>query len=311
MAQFLANGKDTKINKRSQNRYLLSILRNYQGRASNFFPVPGFASSRSTKPATPPPKKTFSAGSSGSQRIHQDNSRGRLERMTTARFQENSGDDAPKEGGCDSTTVIFENKYEFCGYSLKITRFINAHLGYSAYVWQAGIALCRYFEKEKINFTGKKVIELGSGTGIVGILAALLGGDVTMTDKPNTLKQIENNVSINIPTARRHRLKVSALTWGENHTDFPTDYDFILGSDIVYSSVTYPALIETLRHLSNRGTTIYLSSELRKINGSSAFHGVHLPQYFNCQVVDRLEDKDIIVYKMTNIGTRPGDGLQT
>ncbi|XP_067848079.1 EEF1A lysine methyltransferase 3-like [Heptranchias perlo] len=244
-----------------------------------------------------------------SQRIHQDNSRGRLERMTTARFQENSGDDAPKEGGCDSTTVIYENKYEFCGYNLKITRFINANLGFSAYVWQAGIALCRYFEKEKISFTGRKVIELGSGTGIVGILAALLGGDVTMTDKPNILKQIENNVSINIPTARRHRLKVSALTWGENHTDFPTDYDFILGSDIVYSSVTYPALIETLRHLADRGATIYLSSEIRKGNGSPAFHMELLPQYFNCRVIDRLEDKDITVYKMTKIGTSPGDGL--
>eukprot|EP00061_Rhincodon_typus_P016145 g44200.t1 len=37
-----------------------------------------------------------------------------------------------------------------------------------------GLVLCRYFENEKIDFTGKKVLELGSGTGIVGILAVLL-----------------------------------------------------------------------------------------------------------------------------------------
>ncbi|XP_067894308.1 EEF1A lysine methyltransferase 3-like [Heterodontus francisci] len=229
--------------------------------------------------------------------------------MTTVRRLGRSSDDAPKEGACDSNAIVYENKYEFCRYSLKIARFVNAHLGFSAYVWAAGVALCRYFEKENISFTGQKVIELGSGTGIVGILATLLGGDVTMTDKPNVLKQIENNVSINIPSACRHRIKVRALTWGEDNSNFPTDYDFILGSDIVYSSVTYPALIETLLYLASQGATIYLSSELRKSNASPSFHQILLPRYFNCQVVDRLEDKDVIVYKMTKIGRNSGDCL--
>ncbi|XP_078419417.1 EEF1A lysine methyltransferase 3-like [Cetorhinus maximus] len=186
---------------------------------------------------------------------------------------------------------------------------LGANLGVSAYVWDCGVALCRYFEKQGITFSGKKVIELGSGTGIVGILATLLGGDVTMTDKPNVLKQIETNVTVNVPNACRHRLQVRPLIWGENHTNFPTDYDFILGSDIVYSSVTYPALIETLCHLANQGTTIYLSSELRERNGSPSFHEERLPEYFNCHVVDKLEDKAITLYKMTKIDTRPGDCL--
>ncbi|XP_038639194.1 EEF1A lysine methyltransferase 3-like [Scyliorhinus canicula] len=229
--------------------------------------------------------------------------------MASVRVLERSEEDPPKKGICVPDIIIHENKYEFCRYSLKIARFINANLGFSAYVWEAGVALCRYFEKEKINFTGKKVIELGSGTGIVGILATLLGGYVTITDKPNILKQIENNVSINIPTACRHRIKVQPLIWGENHTHFPTAYDFILGSDIVYSSVSYPALVETLRYLARQGATIYLSSELRKSNGSSVFHDDLLPQYFSCQVVDRMEGKDVIVYKMSKIGFTSGDTL--
>ncbi|XP_067847947.1 EEF1A lysine methyltransferase 3-like [Heptranchias perlo] len=228
--------------------------------------------------------------------------------MTTALCLENSGDDASKKKDHDSPCFIRQDNFEFCGYSLKIAMGVN--LGVSAYVWDSGIALCRYFEKEKISFTGKKVIELGSGTGIVGILVTLLGGAVTMTDQPDTLKQIEYNVSTNIPTASRHRLKVRPLTWGEDQTNFPTDYDFILGSDIVYSSVTYPSLIRTLHYLANQGTTIYLSSEFRKGNGSLSFHEVLLPEYFNCLVVDRLEDKDITVYKMTRISTSPEIGLR-
>ncbi|XP_062886982.1 EEF1A lysine methyltransferase 3-like [Mobula hypostoma] len=227
--------------------------------------------------------------------------------MAAIRRLEASNDGASKEGDRDST-IIFENKYEFCGYNLKISRFINANLGFSAYVWEAGVALCRFFEKQNASFTAKRVIELGSGTGIVGILATLLGGEVTVTDKPSILKQIENNVSINIPSACRHRVKVRALTWGEDHTSFPSDYDFILGSDIVYSSVSYPALMDTLRHLASHRATIYLSSELRKRNGSSSFHKQLLPQYFNCQVVDRIDDKNIIVYKMSKISTDPGVG---
>lgn len=35
------------------------------------------------------------------------------------------------------------------------------------------LSLCNYFENQKVDFRDKKVIELGAGTGIVGILAAL------------------------------------------------------------------------------------------------------------------------------------------
>lgn len=35
--------------------------------------------------------------------------------------------------------------------------------------------LCRFFEEKCVPLKGKKIIELGAGTGIVGILAARLG----------------------------------------------------------------------------------------------------------------------------------------
>ncbi|XP_072342688.1 EEF1A lysine methyltransferase 3-like [Scyliorhinus torazame] len=223
--------------------------------------------------------------------------------MRPALSPQHASKDVPKEDS--SSSYITHSYFQFCGYQLKIAQILGANLGVSAYVWDAGVALCQYFEKANVIFNGKRVIELGSGTGIVGILATLLGGDVTLTDQPNVLKQIEKNVIVNVPAACRHRLQIRPLIWGENHTDFPAAYDFILGSDIVYSSVTYPALVETLCYLANKGSTIYLSSELRKRNGSPSFHEENLPQYFNCQVIDRLENKDITLYKMTKIDTSP------
>ncbi|XP_055496919.1 EEF1A lysine methyltransferase 3-like [Leucoraja erinacea] len=223
--------------------------------------------------------------------------------MATTQYGQRPKYDSGENDDYESTTLIRWNNFEFCGFSLKIARMMDSRLGISSYIWDAGVSLCQYFEKEDVSFTGKKVIELGSGTGIVGILAALLGGNVTMTDKPDTLKQINSNIAVNIPIACRHRLKVSSLIWGEDQTKFPNDYDFILGSDIVYSSICYPALLETLRYLCNQGTTIYLSSELRSGNGSIPFHDVILPDYFNCEVVTKLEPKCIVVYKLTKISS--------
>lgn len=38
------------------------------------------------------------------------------------------------------------------------------------------LLLCRYLGEQSVELSGKRVIELGAGTGVVGILAARLGG---------------------------------------------------------------------------------------------------------------------------------------
>ncbi|XP_055496921.1 EEF1A lysine methyltransferase 3-like [Leucoraja erinacea] len=202
-----------------------------------------------------------------------------------------------------------EKQFNFCGHSILITQHHGSNLGFSASIWEAALVLCQYFEREKIDFLGKKVIELGSGTGLVGILAVLLGGDVTLTDRENVLSQIQYNVSINIPSDSKHRSKVCPLSWGKDHVHFPTDYDFILGSDIVYTSLTYPLLLKTLHHLSKGSTIIYLSSKLRKGNHSVSFHEELLPQHYNCQRVHLVESKAINVYKISSIKPAAGDDV--
>ncbi|XP_067847068.1 EEF1A lysine methyltransferase 3-like [Heptranchias perlo] len=232
---------------------------------------------------------------------NQGSLRGSLGKKTRVQRQENSGNPDPKVEWLLPNPCICEKHFEFCGHALNISRFFGVNLGFSASIWEAALVLCQYFEHEKINFSERKVIELGSGTGIVGILAVLLGGDVTMTDQENALNQIEHNVSTNIPSASRHRSKVCALSWGKDHRKFPTDYDFILGSDIVYTSSTYPALLETLLYLANESTIIYLCSKLRKENQSTTFHEEVLPQHFSCQLVHKVEDKNINVYKIRKL----------
>ncbi|KAG8452572.1 hypothetical protein GDO86_004383 [Hymenochirus boettgeri] len=200
-------------------------------------------------------------------------------------------------GSLFSDTYTEESRYEFCGRELCITQHYGANLGVAAPVWDAALFLCGYIEEKKLDFEGKKVIELGAGTGVVGILVSLIGGQVTLTDLPHALPQIQKNVSANISSS--HLPDVCALSWGFDQERFPQNYDFIIGADIVYLKETYPLLIQTLQHLCGSHTVILLSSKMRQEHGTVDFFEDILPQYFTAELVKRNEDEDINIYKVT------------
>ncbi|XP_075757837.1 EEF1A lysine methyltransferase 3 isoform X2 [Pelodiscus sinensis] len=206
----------------------------------------------------------------------------------------------PRELGLFADAFPEETRYGFCGHVLTIAQHHGARLGVAAPVWEAALTLCKYFEEQKLSFWGKTVIELGAGTGIVGILATLLGGDVTLTDLPLALKQIQENVRRNVPAEHLARARVCALTWGLNHEEFLRDYDFILGADIVYLKDTYPMLIRTLRHLCGPHSTIYLSSKMRQEHSTAVFYDGLLPEHFTSELAYRDETENINIYRVTS-----------
>ncbi|KAL0031800.1 hypothetical protein WJX79_008088 [Trebouxia sp. C0005] len=65
---------------------------------------------------------------------------------------------------------------------LQIEQSYGAQGGPGHVVWEAGIVLSRYFVSHPDLVRGKRVLELGCGTGVVGITLACLGADVTLTD---------------------------------------------------------------------------------------------------------------------------------
>ncbi|XP_056418601.1 EEF1A lysine methyltransferase 3 [Hyla sarda] len=208
------------------------------------------------------------------------------------------GDELPLDvGSLFSDTYTEESRYRFCGRELRITQHFGANLGVAAPVWDAALYLCSFFEEQKLNFKGKKVIELGAGTGIVGILASLLGGRVTVTDLTHALPQIRKNVSANVSSD--HVPDVCALSWGIDQVHFSQDYDFVLGADIVYLKETYDLLIQTLQHLCGPQTTILLSSKMREEHGTMDFFQNILPQYFNVEIVKRDAEDNINIYRVT------------
>lgn len=147
------------------------------------------------------------------------------------------------------------------------------------------------------------MIELGAGTGIVGILAALQGGDVTITDLPLALEQIQGNVQANVPAGGR--AQVRALSWGIDQHVFPGDYDLVLGADIVYLESTFPLLLGTLQHLCGPHGTIYLASKMREEHGTESFFQYLLPQHFQLELAQRDEDENVNIYRARHRERRP------
>ncbi|KAM4626472.1 protein N-lysine methyltransferase METTL21A [Discoglossus pictus] len=168
------------------------------------------------------------------------------------------------EGAAASTLKRFHDAnttYTFANHTIQIRQDWN-QLGVAAVVWDAAVVLCMYLEAGGLGLQDRSVIELGAGTGLVGIVAALLGANVAITDREVALEFLKTNVRENLPPELRHQVSVQPLTWGRSLEDFST-FDVIVGADIIYLEETFPDLLHTLLHLSAAHTVTLLSCRLR------------------------------------------------
>uniref|UniRef100_A0A8C9A8I3 EEF1A lysine methyltransferase 3 n=1 Tax=Prolemur simus TaxID=1328070 RepID=A0A8C9A8I3_PROSS len=209
----------------------------------------------------------------------------------------------PREVGLFADSYSEKSQFSFCGHVLSITQNFGSRLGVAAGVWDAALSLCSYFESQNMDFRGKKVIELGVPLTCISPPSSLSGGDVTITDLPLALEQIQGNVQANVPAGGQ--AQVRALSWGIDHHVFPGDYDLVLGADIVYLEPTFPLLLGTLQHLCGPHGTIYLASTMREEHGTESFFQHFLPQHFQLELVQRCEDENVNIYRARHREPRP------
>ncbi|KAL8236094.1 hypothetical protein R6Q59_017175 [Mikania micrantha] len=137
-----------------------------------------------------------------------------------------------------------------------------------------------------------RILELGSGTGVVGIVAsAVLGADVTVTDLPHVLPNLVFNADANstVLCTSGGSVHVAALSWGkiEEMEAIGRDYDLIIGSDVVYHDHLYEPLVETLKYLllgEGEGEKVFLMAHLRRWKKESGFFK-KANKHFEVQVV--------------------------
>lgn len=127
-----------------------------------------------------------------------------------------------------------------------------------AATWRAASGLDHYLDR--LDLVGKRVLEVGCGTGFAGLAAGLRGADVILTDGVSDPLLL---VEMSVWPIRDHA-RVRRLRFGLDQLDEPP-FPWILGSDVTYLRELWPQLDECLnQHLKPFGEVL-LSDPYRLI----------------------------------------------
>mmetsp|Transcript_35078 Transcript_35078/g.56745 ORF Transcript_35078/g.56745 Transcript_35078/m.56745 type:complete len:231 (+) Transcript_35078:30-722(+) len=139
-------------------------------------------------------------------------------------------------------------------------------------IWSASLLLSNYLAKTYKTLSGFTAVELGAGPGLAGIVAAILGARVVLTDREPVVSFMERNISLN----GLSKLAVArALSWGDECSEIieltggrPS---LILAADVLYLEAEFSPLLKTLVDLCGPNTTILLANETRRASSEAKF----------------------------------------
>ncbi len=140
-------------------------------------------------------------------------------------------------------------------------RELRSQLPYGVVLWPAAIALAHEVASRAEAFRGRRVLELGAGTGLPGIVAASLGGHVVQTDQHELAMSVcKRNGERNGVQTIEYRL-VDWADWND-----ATRYDWILGSDILYGETMHPHLARIFESNLAQGGRVLISDPFRAVS---------------------------------------------
>ena len=148
--------------------------------------------------------------------------------------------------------------------------------GFGSIVWDAALAMAGCLAAGgKAALAGRVCIDIGTGTGCVGLTAVAAGAHVLLTDVEAMLPQVHANVRLNAAAvaAGGGSATVTALPWGDAEgieaacktasalvskpppttaaaaAARATPFDIILASEVAYRAEVFPLLVDTLAAL--------------------------------------------------------------
>lgn len=140
-------------------------------------------------------------------------------------------------------------------------------LGKGGLCWDAGFILGEHVVAHEHEWRAAgarpRVVELGAGTGLAGLLiAGATESAVTITDLPELAGLMADNVRRNCGDGRG-AIASRPLRWGVPADYGGAPYDVVVGADLVTSLYDPRALAQTVAALSGPRTRVYISSRAR------------------------------------------------
>lgn len=215
------------------------------------------------------------------------------------------------QGNDDNAVVVYSHarvdglsldsrNFDFCGQRIEIKQRWDADkkggtkIGFGASVYNGAFVLSSFVESHPDLVLGKRCIELGSGPGLVSVVAMKAGAKKMLcTDGDSISVSLAlENIKLNCSVKQVHRglIQSKKLYWGNNEdlqscvSSFDGgEIDVILASDVVALPYreAYEALLDTFDALSTpQVTTIYLCYQRRHKSEDDFFTAL----YSRCHV---------------------------
>jgi len=140
---------------------------------------------------------------------------------------------------------------------------------YWAYAWEGGLALARYLLDHPAVVANRRVLDLGSGSGLVAIAAALCAAsDVVAADvDPYAIMMTSLNAEANNVLVQAHLADLAAA-------DSLGPFDTILIGDLFYDADTAARLSAYLEEWQSRGAEILIGDPGRTFLPAGALQEV-------------------------------------
>ena len=161
-----------------------------------------------------------------------------------------------------TTSAIPMKPIEVMRDGVALRLFVSDEAGVGGMVWEAAGALADWLTPRAKDL---RLLELGSGTGMLGLSAALSGArHVTLTDRFDVLPLLKASVEAN--AAILQNVAVLELSWGEQLSKDTPTFDMIVASEVIYNGNLYDRLQSTIVALlreKNQNASVVMAFERR------------------------------------------------
>ncbi|OPJ88729.1 methyltransferase-like protein 23 [Patagioenas fasciata monilis] len=132
--------------------------------------------------------------------------------------------------------------------ALRIPEVLDSQ--YGMYVWPCAVVLAQYLWVHRSSLLGKRVLEIGAGVSLPGVVAAKCGAEVTLSDSEE-LPQCLRNCRRSCLANQLPHIPVLGLTWGRVSPELLAlaPIDIILGSDVFFDPKDFEDILTTIYFL--------------------------------------------------------------
>lgn len=128
---------------------------------------------------------------------------------------------------------------------------------YWAYPWAGGLALARHFTMHRELVAGRRVLDLGAGSGLVGIVAARLGAVASAAEiDPNGVAAIGLNAAANGVDLPLTGVDVAGAP--------PAGFELIAAGDVFYNAEVAAAMLPFLERCRDAGIDVLVGDPDRR-----------------------------------------------